>query len=60
MEWWLVVLGISLIAFTSGLTIGLYMPRATVYDVFINYVLLFIILIGTLSGLVLSAYGLQK
>jgi len=60
MQWWQVVFGVSLLAFCIGLTIGLWMPRETVGDVFFNYFMLLSIFIFSLIGIFSTAVGLRK
>jgi hypothetical protein len=59
-RWNHIVAGVSIICFASGLTIGLYTPRALTVDIFLNYILLITILISTILGIFLIGRGLAK
>lgn len=60
MEWWKIVFGIGLLSFCIGLSIGLWMPRETIGDIFFNYFMLLSIFIFSLFGIFLTASGLRK
>jgi hypothetical protein len=60
MEWYLICMGIGFLAFALGLSIALFMPRASQLDAFLNYLLLLVMLFGGLGGIIALSFGLKK
>ena len=60
MKWWMVCLGMSLLALSGGLAIGLFILKSVILDIFLSYFIIMTIFTLDIFGIVITSLGLRK
>ena len=60
MEWWLVVIAASFLSLALGLSVGMFLPRGSMFDYFLNYFMLIAIFVIGVAGIMCLGWGIRK